>query len=433
MIKLLVLLLILILSASTAAQDTPIVRFGNSASLNPSISADGRYIAFASDASNLVSDDTNDSTDIFVHDRDTSTTTRVSVASDGTQGNSYSRQSHISANGRFVTFESEASNLVPDDTNNQPDIFVHNLDTGETVRVSVASDGTEAASSSFDPSISADGQVVAFWSNAYNLIPEDSNDIRDSFVHFLDTGETVRVNIASDGTESNNETYETIISANGQFALFWSRSDILVEDDTNQTDDIFLHDLQTRETTRVNVASDGTEANDYTFEYFSVSADGRFVAFQSRATNFSPDHNDDRNDIFVRDRETGETILITDIDECSVDFCFGSSTPSISDDGRYIAFYSDVTGFVEDDTNETTDVFVYDREGETYTRVSINSNGREFVEGAYEPVISGNGRYVVFETGAPLQRGDLNLTTDVYLHDLETRETTLISVANPPQ
>jgi len=170
----------------------------SSGSSRPSISADGRYVAFASDASNLVSGDTNGQKDIFVFDRHTGQTTRVSMASDGTQANSISDWPSISADGRYVAFSSFASNLVLGDTNGRGDIFVHDRLTGETTRVSVASDGTQANGTSSWPSISADGRYVAFGSDATSF---GNTDFRtDIFVHDRQTKETARVSVASDGS-----------------------------------------------------------------------------------------------------------------------------------------------------------------------------------------------------------------------------------------
>ena len=154
----------------------------NSSSYQPSISADGRYVAFYSDANNLISGDTNGTSDIFVHDRQTGTTERVSAASDGTEGNSYSSEPSISADGRYVAFYSDANNLVSGDTNGTSDIFVHDRQTETTERVSAASDGTESNSSSYQPSISADGRYVAFYSDANNLVSRDTNSTSDIFV-----------------------------------------------------------------------------------------------------------------------------------------------------------------------------------------------------------------------------------------------------------
>ena len=159
-------------------------------------------------------------------------TTRVSVASDGTQSNNSSYNPSISANGRYVAFESEATNLVRGDTNNFRDIFVHDRQTGQTTRVSVASDGTQANGHSYDPSISADGRYVAFASLANNLVSGDTNDQQDIFVHDRQTGQTTRVSVASDGTQASGHSFNPSISADGRYVAFVSSASNLVGGDT---------------------------------------------------------------------------------------------------------------------------------------------------------------------------------------------------------
>ena len=261
---------------------------GNGSSALPAISADGRYVAFESLARNLVSDDTNNFADIFVHDRQTGETTRASVASDGAEANHASLAPGISADGRYVAFWSSASNLVPDDTNDTADIFVRDRHTGETTRVSVSSDGTEANGfSAFIPTISADGRYVAFQSSATNLVSGDTNNFADIFVHDRQTGETTRASVAGDGTEGNNSSDYPSISADGRYVAFHSSASNLVPDDTNDTADIFVHDRQTGETTRVSVASDGTEVsrpyNSYSPQ--SVPTDDTLHSIRRRSTS----------------------------------------------------------------------------------------------------------------------------------------------------
>ena len=221
-------------------------------SYSSSISADGRYVAFQSYADNLVPGDTNEQPDIFVRDRQTGTTERVNVAADGTQANDYSYSSSISADGRYVAFSSRASNLVPDDTNEQWDIFVRDRQTGTTERVSVAADGTQANSNSWYPSISADGSHVAFQSDASNLVPGDKNDLEDIFVRDLaggealrdrQTGTTEKVSVATDGTQANSISSSPSISADGSYVAFQSDASNLVPGDTNDASDIFVRDL----------------------------------------------------------------------------------------------------------------------------------------------------------------------------------------------
>ena len=342
----------------------------NGGSFTPSISADGRYVAFASIAVNLVSGDTNGVQDIFVHDRQTGQTTRVSVASGGAQANGPSFDPSISADGRYVAFASLATNLVSGDTNNEQDIFVHDRQTGQTTRVSVATGGGQANLASSDPSISADGRYVAFESIASNLVSGDTNNTGDIFVHDRQTGATTRVSIGPGGTQANRGSLAPSISADGRYVAFHSSATNLVSGVTNGTTHIFVHDRQTGATTRVSVASDGTEGNSGSNDP-SISANGRYVAFQSQANNLVSGDTGFITDIFIHDRQTGVTTRVS-IAFDGTEANNVSSAPSISADGRYIAFESNASNLVDGDTNGTQDIFVHDREDNTApTVVSI--------------------------------------------------------------
>jgi Tol biopolymer transport system component len=310
----------------------------NNLSVDVGISSDGRYVAFSSTATNLVPDDTNASSDIFVHDRLTGATTRVSVASDGSQGNSSSSVPSISADGRYVAFLSFASNLVPDDTSG-PDIFLHDRATGETTQVNVATDGTRANAFSSLPILSADGRYIAFFSSASNLVADDTNGVQDAFVHDRVTGETVRVSRGTNGTEGNGDSGPRSLSPDGRFVVFTSTASNLVEGDTNGETDVFLHDRVTGETTRVNVTSDGVQALGGPSFNGAVSADGRYVAFESNASNIlANDANGGFGDVFVHDRATGETRLVSVPDTGEQPVTSGASLWTISPDGRYVVF-----------------------------------------------------------------------------------------------
>jgi Tol biopolymer transport system component len=390
----------------------------NGYSTYPSISAYGRYVAFSSEASNLVPGDTNDTWDIFVHDRQTGITTRVSVASDGTQGNGWSKKQSISADGRYVAFHSLADNLVPGDTNNTEDVFVHDRQTGLTTRVSVASDGTQGNYISELGSISADGRYVAFSSWARNLVPGDTNSKGDIFVHDRQTGTTTRVSVASDGTQGNSDSWYSLISADGRYVAFSSWASNLVPDDTNNYQDVFVHDRQTGLTARVSVASDGTQGN-YDSESRSISADGRYVAFESWASNLVPGDTNGSQDVFVHDRQTGITTRVS----VASDGTQGngeSYEPSISADGRYIAFESGASNLVPGDTNGFRDIFVHDQQMGITTRVSVASDGTQGNDSSGGASISADGRYVALHSWASnLVSGDTNNAYDIFLHDRE--------------
>ena len=276
------------------------------ASRGPSISANGRFVAFTLFASNLVPGDTNET--VHVHDRKTGITTLVSVDSAGNEGNGNSGVASISANGRFVTFTSIASNLVPGDTNETQDVFVHDRKTGITTRVSVDSAGNEGNrastergnTGSFGSSITANGRFVAFMSSASNLVPGDTNETEDVFVHDRKTGITTRVSVNSAGNEGNNGSFGGSISANGRFVAFESGASNLVPGDTNETGDVFVHDRKTGITTLVSVDSAGNEGNDTSFAP-SLSANGRFVTFTSIASNLVPGDTNGVEDVFVHE------------------------------------------------------------------------------------------------------------------------------------
>jgi Tol biopolymer transport system component len=426
--------------ASVASDGTQ----GDGPSFNSSVSADGRFVAFDSEADNLVAGDTNARGDVFVHDRQTGTTTRVSVASDGTQANEGSGLPAISADGRVVAFVSAATNLVAGDTNALVDVFVHDRLTGQTTRVNVASDGTQAGGVSpavggADPSISADGRFVAFHSDASNLVPGDTNtcaslpnippgECPDVFVHDLQTGQTTRVSVASDGTQGDDQSFRAAISADGRFVAFVSSASNLVAGDSNGEVDVFVHDRQTGQTTRASVASDGTQANGASSGP-AISADGRLVAFSSEASNLVPHDTNGRRspgrgeDVFVHDRQTGQTTRASVASGPGLQQGNGPSlAPSISADGRFVAFSSGATNLVPHDSNRIDDVFVHDRQTGATVRASVASDGTQAtgIAGLFDfstdPSISADGHLVAFTSSATnLVPEDVNRVTDVFV------------------
>ena len=278
---------------------------GNADSVIASISADGRYVAFYSTATNLAAGDIDDNEDVYVRDRQLGTTTLVSVSSAGVKGNSNSWFPTLSADGRFVSFNSEATNLVPSDTNGRIDLFVRDLQTGQTARVSVGTGGTQANEGS-QGRISADGRFALFGTDASNLVTGDTNGLGDIFVHDRQTGQTTRVSVSSAGAQGNGESGDPTLSADGRYVLFQSSATNLVAGDTNGLKDEFVHDRVTGQTVRVNVASDGTQANavsigddDGCCAFPSISADGRSVVVVTLASNLVPGDTNNLDDVFV--------------------------------------------------------------------------------------------------------------------------------------
>jgi Tol biopolymer transport system component len=389
---------------------------GNAHSSRPSISADGRIVAFISESSNLVPDDSNLSFDVFVHDRATLTTSRVSVDSAGVEGNTESAYPSISVDGRFIAFSSIASNLVAGDTNQTWDVFVHDRVTAVTERVSVDSAGLEGNSVSVDPSISSDGRFVAFRSLASNLVGGDTNRHTDIFVHDRATGTTCRVSVSSEGSQGNAHSMWPAITPDGRFVAFASESWNLVPADTNQTWDVFVHDRAIGTTERVSVGGAGQQANSQSFNP-SISMDGRFVAFVSYASNLVAGDSNRSGDVFVRDREAGVTERVS-VSSTGLESDALSFTPAISADGRFVAFRSEAARLVAGDTNDRSDVFVHDRSTGTITRASVDSEGAQAVEESSGPSLSANGRFLAFANLASnLVAGDTKGTWDVFVRD----------------
>ncbi len=334
---------------------------GNAYSHLPSISHDGRYVAFQSKASNLVSGDTNALDDIFVHDRKTGTTKLVSVDSTGKHGTSASTWPSISSDGRQVAFGSYSA-LIAGDTNSDEDVYVHDLQTGKTARVSVSASGGQSNNDSGYPSISSDGRYVAFYSKATNLIPNDTNGSWDIFVHDRQSGATKLVSVSSTGGQGNGWSLFPSISGKGRYVAFISSATNLVAGDTNGKVDVFVHDSQTGKTERVSLDSKGGEANGdsgdlNSWRCVSISDDGRFVVFESEASNLVSGDTNNREDVFLHDRTTKKTVRLS-VNDDGVQGNNHSERPSIAPDGRYVVFQSKADNLTTNDTNGATDVFM---------------------------------------------------------------------------
>jgi Tol biopolymer transport system component len=377
-------------------------------------SGTGRFVAFQSAATNLVAGDTNGVSDIFVHDRKTGETRRVSVSSSGAEANGSSLASAISANGRYVAFLSDATNLVAGDTNGVSDIFVRDRSAGTTRRVSVSSAGLEANGASSTPSISADGDHIVFESIATNLVAGDSNGQQDIFVRDRSSRKTRRVSISSAGTQANGFSAEPSISSDGNVVAFYSGASTLVSGDSNGLWDVFIRIRTAGKTRRVSVSSAGAQGNGVSLDP-AIAANGRFVAFTSVATNLVGGDSNVSADIFVRDRKTGETRRVS-VSSAGVQGDNSSNTPTISADGRYVAFRSLATNLVAGDTNGADDVFVRDRSAGRTRRVSVAFDGAQANGDSLSAKIAGSGRFVAFSSLATnLIGNDFNALQDVFL------------------
>jgi len=420
--------LLLIPPAGAAAQPTttrvsvgPGGVQGNAGSgdLGTAISADGRWVAFFSYASNLVTGDTNGEPDVFVYDQQTGATTRVSVGPGGAQANGASDYPAISADGRWVAFNSSASNLVAGDTNGAGDVFVHDQQTGTTTRVSVGPAGVQGDASSGGyggAAISADGRWVVFDSRASNLVAGDTNGMIDMFVHDRQTGTTTLASLGPGGVQGNDWSLYAAISADGRWVAFHSYASNLVAGDTNGTIDAFVFDQQTGTTTRVSVGTGGLQGNGASSSP-KLSGDGRWVTFTSMASNLVAGDTNTERDVFVYDQQSGTTARVN-VGSGGTQGNGRSFGSAISADGRWVAFDSLASNLVAGDTNDKSDVFVYDQQLATTTRVSVGSNGGEGDETSGTPVISADGRWVGFVSRAGnLVTGDTNGYLDVFVRD----------------
>ena len=379
------------------------------------LSPDGRFVAFYSEATNLVAGDTNGADDVFLRDRVAGVTLRVSVGPGGLEADGDSYDPVLSADGRFVAFYSEATNLVAGDTNAIDDIFVHDLALGTTVRVSVDSLGAQGDARSIYPSISADGRLVAFHSWATNLVAGDTNAVSDVFVHDLVNGTTTCASVGSAGTQAIGGGSEfASLSADGSRVAFESQATNLVSGDTNQRKDIFVRDLVSGTTTRVNVTSSGVQSG-FGATYCAISGDGRTVGFETSAPGLVPGDTNGVADSFVHDLVTGITTRIS-ISTSGEQGNALSLRALPSYNGRFVAFKSQASNLVSDDTNGVQDIFVHDRLLGTTTRVSVDSHGAQGLGWCSTPSISADGRHVGFRSIAPnLVPGDTNGVPDAFV------------------
>ncbi|UBU17487.1 S8 family serine peptidase [Nonomuraea gerenzanensis] len=391
-------------------------RQGNHHAWWPELSGDGNVVVYASFASNLADDeDTNGELDIFATDRRTRETTRVSVPSGGGLADAFSLSPTVSADGRFVGFNSGAGNLVPNDTNGLADAFVHDRQTGTTELLSVSADGTPADGLSGPPRFSADGRFAVFDSDAANLVPGDTNGRTDVFLRDRQEGTTRRLSVAQDGTQAAGSSREPTISADGRYVAFQSNADALTPGDTNGLIDAYVLDRQAGTLTRLAVPYPDQETTGPV-----ISAGGNAVAFTNGAG---------LGELYVQVLGTGKSELVS-VTTGGRPAGAMSFAPSITADGGEVAFYSDSSELVAGDTGGRNDVFVRDVAAGTTTRLSTAPDGGEGDGSAHLPSISADGRYVAFESGsANLAEGDTNRRDDVFVHDLVAGPEALFTVS----
>jgi hypothetical protein len=362
----------------------------------------------------------------------------ISVSTEGVQGNGVSStgsggtqsaatnniptdtnqlRSSISADGRYVVFVSDATNLVAGDTNGLRDVFLHDRNTGETTRVSISDGEAQELGPSFTASVSNNGNLVVFTSTATNLVAGDFNDtLSDIYLRNISAGTTQKISVGTNAVGASGFSEYAVISGDGQFVVYQSNASDLVtgQTDINQQADVYLRDLTTNTTTRVSMPTGGPAANGGGGFTPDISSDGRWIVYESGASDLVAGDTNGHRDIFLFDRVNNTTIHVslTDADGQATGGTIGSMTASVSDDGNIIAFVSDETNLVASDPNGATqDVFVRNVSAGTTIRIptppGLSSNSP-----AQHPSVSGDGRYVAFSHSNQiwvydLQTGDL--------------------------
>ncbi|MDQ5954172.1 MAG: hypothetical protein QG583_100 [Patescibacteria group bacterium] len=395
---------------------------GNASSIYPSMSSNGRYVAFYSSATNLVAGDTNVANDIFVYDRTLNTLERISVSSAEIEGDGASDYPRISADGNYVVFASYATNLVADDINGVQDVFLRDIALGTTTRISVDSNEVESDGDAYSAYISSDGNFITFVSDATNLVAGDTNGQADIFLRDIALGTTTRISVDSDEVEGDGSSDGDIqsMSSDNNLIVFAGTATNLVAGDTNGVQDIFLRNVTLGTTTRISVDSDEVEG-DGPSNNPMISADGNYVVFESDSTNLVADDTNGVRDIFLRDIALGTTTRIS-VDDLGVEADGDSYYSTISPDGQYIAFVSNATNLVNNDTNALFDVFLYDRDNQTVVRISVDDDGNQISasnEAQSRPTISEDNQYITFdfytEINAGLVEDDTNDVYDVFV------------------
>lgn len=388
-------------------------------SVSGGLSSNGRFVAFTSDAPNLVPGDTNNTYDTFVHDRSTGITTRVSLSSSGAQANGSTSVGPISSDGRFTVLRSLASNLVPGDSNGVYDIFLRDELQSLTTRVSVSTAGVEANAESSSPLMTPDGAWAGFSSSASNLDPLKTTSLFAPFVHEVATGTTTALPLVPSGGQLDGFVSAGFITSDAHYLVIDGLATNIVAGDTNNTRDAFLHDRVLGTTVRVSVNSAGIQGNSGSFAG-SASDDGRYVVFSSSATNLVAGDTNSQSDIFMRDLQLGTTARLS-VNQFGIQGDHWSDAPKITPDGRFVAFSTWSTNFVAGDNNNSYDQFRLDRQTGVVLVASVSTLG-QFVSGQSQPrptFMSDDGNVLSFSGAwAGIVPTQIYSNDTVYVHDL---------------
>lgn len=376
----------------TNAQGVPAV---GGAGAHPS-SQSGRFVVFTSAATNLSPVSSRSTLQVYVKDRLTGEVDCVSVNNLGVAGNGPSSHPTITENGRYVAFASEATNLVANDANDASDVFVFDRFNRTLQCVSLTSTGMTASAASEYPSISPEGKSIVFQSSAGNLVLGDTNGVADLFVRERMNGSIVLASVNPGGGPANGASSNGVLSASGRFLAFQSEATNLVPGDNNRVSDVFVRDLVMSRTIRVSVDSSGRQGNGSATAP-TISGDGRLIAYTYSGDGFFPGETRDSPDVLLYDRTSGLCEAVS-LRADGTEPSSGASAPSISKDGRFIAFYSASGDLVPGDTNGQADVFVRDRGTGRTELVSLGQLGNQGDGDSFDPQMVPNGQAVLFSS-----------------------------------
>lgn len=395
------------------------------------ITPDGRYVAFSSNARDLVAGttDTDDIVDVFVRDTRTGVTKKVSTGIGGAQGDGNSQEPDITPDARYVVFTSFATNLTEDAP--EPGYvatYLKDLRTGTTTKIFTGERPPEDNRLDFDPSVSSDGSTVAFTSTSSALVPGDTNDQTDVFVWKRATQAITRVSISSGGDQAvGGESKDSQISGDGKTVVFRSGAANLVAGDTNEISDVFTHSLTSHRTTRISVgpqgqqATGGDVANHDGAGNPSISENGKVIAYEGNSLKgiVARDTGSTRQ-VYVYDQATGRTKLAAHTRNGGVAGPYNAE-PVVSADGKYVVFSSDSNRIVNGDAGKDFDVFLREVAGNRIVRVTQGLNGEEPNAPAtmWGSSVSNGGRSVTFtSTATNLVDNPVSGFGDLYLRHL---------------
>lgn len=388
----------------TSVSRTPAGFDANEASSAPALSRDGRFVTFVSRASNLVPDDTNSLADVFLRDRQDGSVTRVSQTPEGRHADGVSSLPSISGDGHWVAFATVARSLVPGDTANFKDIVLWQRESGALQWVSRPEEIENAGNSDF-PSVDFGGQRVVFQSNG-RLVAGDTNGVLDVYLFDRTSGKLEVVSRTRTGEPAEGPSSGPVISSNGRWVAFLSSSSQLVDGDTNQVADAFVRDLSTGVTELVSRSSAGDLA-DQVVTRVRISGDGRYVAFQTAARNLEPLPAGSGVQVYLRDRQEGRTWRVSKSAE-AVALTGTTTLEGISEDGRWVIFRSSSSQLPPGAGSVVQRVFGYDRLADDVVALSFNDSGQpamavpEFLGvsdvGVSEAAISGDGALIAQTT-----------------------------------